>query len=93
MPAPRIDWPMLLGDIAYLLGEPDPVNAEVRVPCSQERLAGALGVARGTLRGWMDGSEPKHGDGELLLDRWCQLTCKARVFAPVDRRPLSAYVR
>ena len=51
MTAPRIDWPRLLGDIAYMLGEPDPGNPDVRVPCSQERLASALGVARGTLRG------------------------------------------
>ncbi|HMX12142.1 MAG TPA: hypothetical protein PKE61_14640, partial [Burkholderiaceae bacterium] len=83
MTAPRIDWRRLLGDIAYMLGEPDPGNPDVRVPCSQERLASALGVARGTLRGWMDGSEPKHGDGERLLDRWVRLTGKARIFAPV----------
>lgn len=93
MTAPRIDWPRLLGDIAYMLGEPDPGNPDVRVPCSQERLASALGVARGTLRGWMDGSEPKHGDGERLLDRWVRLTGQARIFAPVDRRPLSAHAR
>ena len=69
MTAPRIDWPRLLGDIAYMLGEPDPGNPDVRVPCSQERLASALGVARHAAR--LDGRQrPKHGDGERLLDRW-----------------------
>lgn len=93
MAAMRIDWPRLLEDLAYLAGEVDACNTEVRVPCSQERLAVTLGVARGTLRGWMDGSEPKHGDGELLLVRWCTLTGKAREFAPRERRPLSAFAR
>ncbi len=93
MSSTRIDWPQVLADIAYLLGEPDIANPDVRVPCSQERLALSLGVARGTLRGWMDGSEPKHGDGEALLQRWCALTSKARVFAPTERRPLSAHAR
>lgn len=85
-----IDWPQVLGELALLLGDVDPQAPHLRVPCSQEKLAVALGVARGTLRGWMDGSEPKHGDGERLLVRWCTLTGKARIFAPVDRRPLSA---
>lgn len=93
MAAPRIDWSRVLADIAYVLGEPDPDHSDTRVPCSQERLAAALGVARGTVRGWMDGSEPKHGDGERLLDRWCRLTGKSRIFAPLHRRPLSAYAR
>ena len=90
MSEPRIDWPAVLGDLAYQLGDPAPGNPDARVPCSQERLASALGVARGTLRGWMDGSEPKHGDGEKLLDRWRVLTGKPRIFAPLERRPLSA---
>jgi hypothetical protein len=88
-----IDWPALLSDIAYQLGEPDAANPERQVPCSQDRLATALGVPRGTLRGWMDGSEPRHTDGERLIARWVSLTGKARCFAPTDRRPLSAHVR
>jgi hypothetical protein len=89
----RIDWAALLGEIAWLLGDPEPHLEGQRVPCSQERLATALGVPRGTLRGWMDGSEPKHTDGEKLLDRWCGLTGKARLFAPRERRSLTAYER
>lgn len=86
----QIDWPTLLSDIAYLLGEPDAANPDVRVPCSSYRLAEDLAVPRGTLRNWLDGSEPKHADGERLIDRWCALTGKARVFAPAQRQTLSA---
>lgn len=86
----RVDWCRVLGDIAYLLGEPDGTLEGVRAPCSERDLADALGVPRGTLRGWMDGSEPRHADGEQLLDRWCKLTAKARIFAPIERRSLSA---
>ena len=86
----RVDWSAVLGDIAYLLGEPDGTLEGVRVPCSQNNLADSLGMPRGTLRGWMDGSEPRYSDGERLLDRWCELTGKARIFAPQERRSLSA---
>lgn len=88
-----IDWPRVLGDIAHLLGDPEHGNPDARVPCSQERLSTALDVPRGTLRGWMDGSEPKHGDGQRLLQRWHAMTGKALEFAPLERRPLSAASR
>lgn len=83
-----IDWSTLLSEIAYCLGDEDAQGR--KTPCSTVQLADNLGVPRGTLRGWLDGSEPKHGEGERLLDRWCVLTCKARIFAPRQRRSLSA---
>lgn len=88
----RVDWPMVLGDLAHVLGEPT-IDGRGRVPCTQEQLAKALDVARGTLRGWMDGSEPRHADGEHLLARWCALTGKGRGFAPKVRRVPSAHTR
>jgi hypothetical protein len=81
----RVNWQQLLEELAWLLGEPVPAQPEQRDPLSTSQLADALGQARGTLRGWIDGSEPKHADGERLLDRWCTLTGKAREFAPVER--------
>lgn len=89
----RIDWPALLSDLAHVLGEPDAANPDARIPCSTSALARELGIARMTLMGWMDGSEPKHADGEALLLRWCQMTGKARAFAPTERRSLSAHSR
>lgn len=88
----RVDWCRVLGDIAHLLGDVDQPSP-TRMPCSQEQLAAALKIPRGTLRGWMDGSEPRHTDGEALLDRWCRMTGKARIFAPTERRSLSAHFR
>lgn len=88
-----IDWTAVLDDLAHLLGDVDESNRDVRVPCSTVRLADALGVARGTLRGWLDGSEPRHIDGEAVLQRWCVLTGKAREFAPRERKSLTAAAR
>jgi len=86
----RVDWSKLLGDIAYLLGEPDTVNPGMRVACSQEKLADGLGVSRGTMRGWMEGSRPKHDEGERLIAYWCRLTGKTRTFVPLERQSFSA---
>ena len=86
----KVDWPKLLGDIAYLQGEPDPQNASQRVPCSTVLLADHLGVARGTLRGWLDGSVPKHDEGERLIDVWCKLSGKSPTFLPREHHTLSA---
>jgi hypothetical protein len=87
----HIDWPRLLSDLAYLLGEAAPNGIGPRVPCNIQALADHLSVPRGTLRGWIDGSEPKHADGEQLLDRWRVLTGKPREFAPLERRSFSAH--
>lgn len=81
----RVNWHQLLQDLAYLLGEVIPHQPERRQPVSTSQLADAIGQPRGTVRGWIDGSEPKHADGEALLDRWCRLSGKAREFAPLER--------
>lgn len=86
----RVDWSKLLGDIAYLLGEPDPVNPNVRIACGERHLAIQLSVARGTLRGWLEGSRPKHDEGERLIENWCRLTGKGRTFVPIECRTFSA---
>lgn len=87
----RVDFTKVLDDIAYLLGDARLDNPLLRDPCSQEKLAEALDVPRGTLRGWIDGSEPRHADGEKLLVTWCRLTGKARTFAPASRVLYSAH--
>jgi hypothetical protein len=85
MATTRINWPAVLSDIGYQLGDGE--------PCSLSMLARELGIARMTLQGWIDGSEPKHADGEQLLDRWRSLTGKPREFAPLERRSLSGHAR
>lgn len=83
-----VDWPTLLGELALLLGEPD-VNG-IRAPVTERKLAEHLDIPRMTIHGWINGSEPKHADGEQLIERWCKLTSKDRLFVPQQRRVFSA---
>jgi hypothetical protein len=85
----QIAWPLVIEDIAYLLGDELP-GTPAREPVSQHAVADLLGVPRSTLRNWADGAQPKHSDGEKLLAAWCSLSGKARQFAPRERRPMSA---
>ena len=82
---PPIDWPHLLHDMAYLLGDELP-GTSAREPAPLGTLAAFLAVPRSTLRGWLEGAEPRHNDGEALLMRWCTRTGKAPAFAPLLRR-------
>lgn len=88
-PSMRLAWDLILEDIAYLLGDELPGTPH-RESVSQEELARYLNTTRGTVRGWLCGSEPKHGDGEAILAAWCRLSGKVRTYAPRTRRPMSA---
>lgn len=41
-----------------------------------------LDVSRTTVLRWGQGSEPRHDDGELLLELWCRLTGRSKDEAP-----------
>lgn len=81
-----IDWPQVLGDIAYLLGDAIP-GTNLRQPLGTERLARELGIARSTVRNILDGTEPRHSDGERFISRWASLSGKPGAFAPRLVRP------
>jgi hypothetical protein len=85
-----VDWPRLLADIAYLIGEPIQEGSSVRTPVGTRLLAAFLDRPRSTVVGWTEGQEPRHSDGEWLLERWCELTGKAESFAPITVRSFSA---
>lgn len=85
-----IDWPRLLEDIAWQLGEPDFAFPHVRTPAGSRQVAAHLHVSRSTLLRWQDGSEPRHSDGEWLVLTWCCLTGKSQAFVPRAKRSLSA---
>jgi len=84
MNAKAVDWPRLLDDLAWLYGEPDPANpALLRIALGTPTLAERLLVSRGTLRRWMEeGAEPRHSDGEMLIERWLAVTGKNREYLP-----------
>lgn len=85
-----IDWPRLLGDVQYLLGEPDTANPLVRVPAGEHHLAKCLGYPRSTVRNWLLGAEPKHRDGEIIIAAWMRLAGKDRAYAPTCKTSMSA---
>lgn len=72
-----IDWPEVLDQIA------DTIAANAGEPCTQERLAQAVQVPRGTLRGWLAGTEPRHSDGERVICRWMAHTGRMRFELPL----------
>lgn len=86
----QVDWPRLLGDLQYLLGEATPGNPNVRIPVGRKALGSYLVVHHSTVRNWLDGAEPKHSDGERLVIAWERLTGKTRAFVPITKVVLSA---
>jgi hypothetical protein len=85
-----IHWARVLDDIAWQLGEPEFAFPHARKPAGSRAVADYLRVNRSTLLRWIDGSEPRHSDGEVLLIAWCRLSGKVADFAPRQRAVLSA---
>lgn len=85
----NIDWPRLLGDIAYLLGEQLP-GTVAREPVGTPTLARHLNKSRGAVRNWLEGTEPRHSEGQELIEVWCSLSGKAAGYAPICVRSMSA---
>lgn len=65
----RIDWFQILTDLNRLGVPVSSVSQQTRIPKS-------------TILGWKQGAEPKHADGELLIDLWIGLTGNNRHQAP-----------
>ncbi len=82
----------MIGDMQHLLGEDQAGTHGVtmRIPLGTRAIAKKLGVDRIMVRNWVDGTEPKHAQGEMLILRWCQLTGKSRVFVPMARPVFSS---
>lgn len=93
-----IDWPHLLADLQYLLGDPIHEGSVARTPVGTPALAIWLsthseylaGVKRTTVVGWLNGSELKFHQGRALLALWCEMTGKPSGFAPITFVSLSA---
>ena len=65
-----IDWFRVLMDLRY-------------AGMSERDVAGRIGVAASTVRGWKMGSAPSHEDGERLVMLWRAVTGKARDELPL----------
>lgn len=64
-----------------------------RADWSVYRIEREIGVPKTTLLGWKTGAEPKHADGERLINLWQSVTDKPRDQLPIERRYQSAYRR
>lgn len=49
---------------------------------SQREQARLVGVALGTLNGWKSGAQPKHDDGERLIQLYCERMAVERSAVP-----------
>lgn len=86
-----IDWPQMLRDLQYLLGDDLPGSVPERLPIGTRALAAHLGIKREKLRTMLDGSRMEHSDGELIIAHWMRLSGKQRAFVPMTRATLSAH--
>ncbi len=57
---------------------------------SSHVIARTLDIPRSTLRGWLDGAQPGHAEGERVLALWMQITGKPRELIPTEGRTMSA---
>lgn len=71
--APRTDWFRVLADLAH-------------AGISTRAVSRRLEVAKSTVLGWKQGNEPRHSDGEQLLELWATETGKPRADVPL-RKP------
>ena len=69
---PRTDWFRVLVDLQH-------------GGFSNTDVADYLGVPQSTLRGWKEGSEPRHHDGQRLLELWQAITGRG-----YEERPMTA---
>lgn len=86
----NVDWPALLGDLAYLLGEEVPNQPQLRVALGTPRLAEYLGITRGKLRNILDGTKVEYDEGTTWIAMWCRLTGKSTAFVPRAQRAMSS---
>lgn len=87
----NIDWPRVLADIAWHNAALIPGMPGCRAPIGPRVLGEFLGVSRGAIRNWMEGTEPRFSEGERVLDAWCRATGEPRAKAPVIATSLSAF--
>lgn len=53
-----------------------------RFNMSLQAIANIIGVPKPTIVGWKQGAEPRHSDGEKLVQLWCSVTGGGRQDLP-----------
>ena len=85
-----IDWPRLIEDLQYLLGEPEFEGSSARVAVGTHAVAKYLHVPRTTLVRWLDGARLEYHQGCELIEAWKRLTGKGEQFLPITVATFSA---
>lgn len=85
------DWPRILSDIAWLLGEEILHLPGDRTPIGARALSEYLGYPRNTIRRWVEeDADLRSIDAEDIIGVWMSLCGKRREFVPVRAVSLSA---
>jgi hypothetical protein len=59
-----------------------------------ENIAAAINVPKSTLMGWRNlGAEPRHADGERLVQLWCRVIGEPRDALPLNVEDLMSAAR
>lgn len=53
-----------------------------RLGITHRDIADQIGIPKTTIIDWKQGAEPRHADGEVLIDFWCRVTGKDRFDIP-----------
>ncbi|WP_368640590.1 hypothetical protein ABRZ04_05255 [Castellaniella ginsengisoli] len=68
-PAPAIDWNAIFLTLR-------------REGYTVRDVADIVGIPTSTIKGWMAGSEPRHQDGETIIQFWCEAADRPRESVP-----------
>jgi hypothetical protein len=66
----RIDWFRVLADLE-------------RLGMNNRSIARHLGIPKSTIAYWKAGNDPRHSDGEHLIELWCETVHKPREGLPI----------
>lgn len=78
-PAPAIDW-----NRVFLMLR--------REGYTTRDVSSIVGVPRSTITGWMSGSEPRHREGETVIQFWCETTGQSREGLPLSRGEFTSHL-
>lgn len=53
---------------------------------SHAAISAAVDAPKSTVQGWKQGAEPRHSNGEKLIELWCQVTANDRERLPTVGR-------
>ena len=78
-PAPAIDWNRVFLTLRH-------------EGYTTNDVSSIVGIPRSTIDGWMSGAEPRHQDGETIIQFWSEATGLPRESLPVSRGEFTSHL-